>query len=97
MSHNEKIFMIIIVADIIPNLVVVESEEVQVGHLIDPRRYCDELVVIKAQFHHGVEGAKKGFRFNSFTIQFVVGEIQVFQTRVHVGKHKTCAVVGRKQ
>lgn len=88
--------MLKIANDIIPNLVVVESQEVQVGHLIDPRRYSDELVMIKAQFHHGVEGAKKRFRFNSLTVQFVVGEVQVFQTRVHMGKNKTCAAVGRK-
>lgn len=92
-----SLLIIIHGADIIPNLVVVESEEVQVGHLIDPRRYSDELVMIKAQFHHWVEGAKKRFRLNSLTIQFVVGEVQIFQTRVHMGKNKTCAVVGRKQ
>lgn len=74
----------------LPNPVVVESEEVQVCHLIDSRRYSDELVMIKTQFHHGVERTKKRFRFDSLTVQFVVGEIQVFQTRVHMGKNKTC-------
>lgn len=51
-SHNEDLVIIVNGNDLLPNLIVVESEEVQVGHLIDSRRYGDELVVIKAQFHH---------------------------------------------
>lgn len=73
----------------VPDVVVVESEEVQVGHLVDAGRDRQQLVVVQAQLHHGLVRAEERLGLDRLPVQSVVGEVEVLDARLHVGEDET--------